>query len=470
MQRLSRTDAGFLAAETPEWHMHVGVLATFGADTAGRVGPEQIRRLVTGRLALLGLFRRRVVEMPGRLDRPMWEDVPEIDVDAHVRQATVGPPGDERRLDALVGDIFGRPLDRSRPLWELWRIDGLCDGGIALLLKIHHACIDGLHAAEFASLIFDVAPDAPLERPELAPSPAPPSDGRHSYVAHTAIAVATTPVRAARLATDVVRAAPRLIRFALSRARAASLLPFEAPASLLNGTLTPRRGFAFASVPLADVHAVREAFGVSVNDVVLAVFSGSLRRYLVARDALPRRTMVAQVPMAIRRDDREVDPDVVPGNLLSAMGAALPVNLDGPGDRLRAVHASTQSARALHRALGDDLLADLVAVPPPVVLSALVRVYRRLRLDTRLPPIFNAIVSNVPGPPVPLYCSGARLTHAYLLGPLLVGGGLNLTVISYVDSIDIGIVVCPDVVDDASEIADAMAPSLAELVDAAALA
>ena len=218
--------------------------------------------------------------MPGRLDRPVWEDVPEIDVDAHFRQATVDPPGGERRLDALVGDIFGRPLDRSRPLWELWRIDGLRDGGIALLLKIHHACIDGLHAAEFASLIFDLAPDAPLERPELAPVPAPQRDGHRSYVADTAIAVATTPVRAARVAADVVRAAPRLARFALSRARAASLLPFEAPASPLNGTLTPRRGFVFASIPLADVYAVREAFGVSVNDVVLAVFSGSLRRYL----------------------------------------------------------------------------------------------------------------------------------------------------------------------------------------------
>jgi WS/DGAT/MGAT family acyltransferase len=470
MQRLSRTDAGFLAAETPEWHMHVGVLATFDAGAAARLGPEQIRRLVTGRLALLGLFRRRVVEMPGRLDRPVWEDVPVIDIDAHLHQATVDPPGDERRLDVVVGGIFGQPLDRRRPLWELWRIDGLCDGGIALLLKIHHACIDGRHAAEFASLIFDLEPDAPLERPGLARPNVPRSDPRRSYLADTAISVAMTPVRAARAAADVLRATPRLTRFAFSRARAASLLPFEAPTSPLNGSLTPRRGFAFASVPLANVNTVREAFGVSVNDVVLAMFSGSLRRYLVARDALPRRTMVAQVPMAIRRDDREFDPDVMPGNLLSAMGAALPVNLDGPRDRLRAVHASTQAARALHRALRDDLLADLVAVPPPVVLSALVSVYRCLHLDTRLPPIFNAIVSNVPGPQVPLYCSGARLTHAYLLGPLLVGGGLNLTVVSYVDSIDIGIVVCPDVVDDAWEIADAMAPSLAELVDASALA
>ena len=214
---------------------------------------------------------------------------------------------------------------------------------------------------------------------------------------------------------------------------------------------------------------MREAFGASLNDVVLATCSGALRRYLVARDALPDRTMVAQVPMAIRREEHHhIDLVTMPGNLLSAVGAALPVHLDGPGDQLRAVRASTRAARTLHHALGDDLLADLVAVPPPIVLSALVRAYRWLQLDVRMPPIFNAIVSNVPGPSVPLYCGGARLTHTYLLGPLLVGSGLNITVMSYVDSIDIGIVVCPDIVDDAWELADAMAPALAELVDAAA--
>lgn len=457
-----------MAAETPNWHMHVAVLAVFDAAEADRLGPVQIRRLVTERFAHMGLFRKRVVEMPGRLDRPVWKDTPELDVDAHLRHATVDPPGGQRQLDRLVGEIFGRPLDRSRPLWELWRLDGLQDGGVALMLKIHHGCIDGLHGAAFASVIFDLEPDAPVERPDLTREVAQDDGSPLAHLAGTAVEVATTPLRAARVVVDLARAAPRLTRFALSSARAHSVVPFAAPSSVFNGTLTARRGFAACSVPLTDVLAVGRGFEVSVNDVVLAMCSGALRRYLGARDALPDRTMVAQVPMALHADDRRIDPETVPGNLLSAMGAALPVHLDSPGDRLRAVRASTRAARTLHRALGDDLLADLVAVPPPVVLSALVRAYGWLQLDTRLPPIFNAIVSNVRGPSQPLYCHGARLTHAYLLGPLLVGGGLNITVVSYRDSIDVGIVVCPDLIEDPWEIAQAMSPALAELVDAAA--
>ncbi|HXY92199.1 MAG TPA: wax ester/triacylglycerol synthase family O-acyltransferase [Acidimicrobiia bacterium] len=466
MQRLSRTDAGFLAAETPEWLMHVGLLMLFDAAGAKRLGPERVRRLVTERFAHLGLFRRRVREMPGRLDRPEWRDVPELDVDAHLRSATVGAPGDARALDRLVGEIFGHPLDRTRPLWELWRLEGLRDGGLALLLKIHHACTDGVNAAEMALVMFDVEPDAPLERP-LATGDAgeEPTTGL-GRLGESAWSLATTPLRAAHVAGDLARAAPRLGRFALSRERAAALVPFEAPASPFNGALTSRRRFAFCSLPRADVDAVREAAEVSLNDVVLAVCSGSLRRYLVARDAVPDKTMVAQLPMGIRRERRPVDPDAVPGNLLSAMGAALPVHLDGPADRLRAVHASTRAARSLHHALGEDLLAHLVAVPPPIVLSGLVRSYQGLGLEARLPPIFNAIVSNVPGPPVPLYCGGAQLRHGYLLGPLLAGGGLNITVVSYVDSIEIGIVACPDIVDDGWEIAEGMAPALTDLVHA----
>jgi WS/DGAT/MGAT family acyltransferase len=467
MQRLSRTDAGFLAAETPEWLMHVGVVMTFDAQDATRLSVERLRRVVTERFARLGMFRRRIVEMPGRLDRPGWEDVPELDVDAHLRAAMVEPPGDDRALGAMVGEIFGRPLDRMRPLWELWRLDGLRDDSIALLLKIHHACTDGVNAAEFALVMFDLERDAPLERPEPARHSGDAPMTRLARLGESTWSVATTPLRAARVVVDMARSAPRLGRFALSHDRSSALLPFEAPPAPFNGILTSRRDFAFCSLSRRDVDTVRHAVGVSLNDVVLAVSSGALRRYLTARDALPERTMIAQLPMAIGRDRRQVDPETVPGNLLSAMGAALPVHLDGPLDRIHAVHGSTQAARSLHRALGDDLLADLVAVPPPIVLTALVRGYQNLGLEARLPPIFNAIVSNVPGPPVPLYCAGARLVHAYLLGPLIAGGGLNITVISYVDSIEIGVVTCPDTVADGWEIADTMQPALDELLDAA---
>ena len=207
VQRLSRTDSGFVAAETPEWHMNVGVLAVFDADAGTALGTDQLRRLVGERLAQLGLFRRRIVEMPGRLDRPEWEDAPELDVDAHLRHATADPPGDERELDRLVGEIFGRPLDRSRPLWELWRLDGLRDGGVALLLKIHHACIDGVYAAEFASVIFDLEPDAPVSRPDIDVDARPrPTLARSPRASCATLSVATTPLRAAHVVVDVARA------------------------------------------------------------------------------------------------------------------------------------------------------------------------------------------------------------------------------------------------------------------------
>jgi WS/DGAT/MGAT family acyltransferase len=337
---------------------------------------------------------------------------------------------------------------------------------VVLLLQIHHACIDGLRGAEYATLIFDLDPDAPIER-AVAPPGASSRTSRLDRLATSGRWLTATPLRGARLGLDALRAAPRLTRFAVSRARATTVLPFSAPHGPLNSTLTPRRLFAATSFPMDEVQLVRKAFGVSVNDVVLAICAGALRHYLLEHHALPRRALVAQVPMGLHRDAERIDPAVIPGNLLTAMGASMPVHLDGPGDRIRAVHASTVSTRAFQHAFGDDLLEDLFGLTPPVVLSAMVRTYVRLGLDHRLPPIFNAIVSNVPGPPVPLYCNGSRLTHAYLLGPLLVGSGLNITVISYDDSIDAGIVVCPDVVDDPWTIADAMAPGLAELVDAA---
>ena len=171
--------------------------------------------------------------------------------------------------------------------------------------------------------------------------------------------------------------------------------------------------------------------------------------------------------MAIRREDHRAEPDAVPGNLLSAMGAALPVHLDGPGDRVRAVQASTRAARRVHQVFGDDLLPDILAVPPPVVVEGVVRLYDALSLDARLPPVFAAVISNVPGPPIPLYCRGARLDDGYLVGPLLVNSGLNLTVLSYRDSLHFGVVVCPDVVDDHWAIARALPGALDDLVAAA---
>ena len=254
---------------------------------------------------------------------------------------------------------------------------------------------------------------------------------------------------------------------ACSTERTDALLPFTAPRSPFNGRLTPSRAFAFCSVELGDIRNVKNAFGVTVNDVALAMCAGALRRHLQAQGALPRRALVAQVPMAVHREDGHGELDAVPGNFVSAMGAALPVHLDDPGDRLRAVHASTQAAKIVEAALGDNLLSDLVDIAPPALISALVAAYTGLRLDALHPPIFNAIVSNVPGPPLPVYSCGARLLAAYPLGPLLVRSGLNISVLSYIDSMDVGVTTCPDIVDDPWRIAEGMPDALDELRKAA---
>jgi WS/DGAT/MGAT family acyltransferase len=464
MQRLSRTDAGFMAAETADWHMHVALVGRFNADDD--LSLTQLRELVERRFVHLALFRRRLRAVPGHLDRGVWEDVEHVDVDLHVHAATVRAPGDDLELGRLVGEIMSRPLARHQPLWELWRIDGCADGRVTVLLKIHHACIDGMHGAEFAQVIFDLSANAPVERPDFVSEPELTRTSTSALLGEAAVSLAKMPLRIGKVALDVAAAAPRLARFALSPERRDAVLPFEGPRTPLNGHLTPHRDFAFTSVPRALVDEVRGAFGVSLNDVVLAVAAGALRDYLDARRALPDRALVAAVPMAIRREDQRVEPDAVPGNLLSAMGAALPVHLDGPGDRMRAVQASTRAARRVHDVFGDDLLPDLLAVPPPVVVEGVVRMYDALALDLRLPPVFAAVVSNVPGPPIPLYCCGARLDDGYLLGPLLAGSGLNLTVLTYRDSLHFGVVSCPDVVDDHWAIARALPAALDDLVAA----
>lgn len=465
MQRLSRTDAGFMAAETADWHMHVALVGRFNADDD--LSLAQLRELVERRFVHLALFRRRVRSVPGHLDRGVWEDVHHVDVDRHVRSMTLPAPGDDVELGRAVGEIMSRRLDRRHPLWELWRIDGCADGRVTVLLKIHHACIDGLHGAEFAQVIFDLTANAPVERPDFVSEPEFARASTGALLGGAAMSFAKMPLRVGKVVLDVAGAVPRLAKFACSRELRDTVLPFEGPRTPLNGHLTAHRDFACSSVARELVDEVRAAFGVSLNDVVLATLAGALRDYLHVRGALPDRALVAAVPMAIRREDHRADPDSVPGNLLSAMGAGLPVHLDGPGDRVRAVRASTRATRRAHQAFGDDLLPDLLAVPPPVVVEGVVRLYDALALDERVRPIFAAVVSNVPGPPVPLYCRGARLDDGYLLGPLLAGSGLNLTVLTYRDTLHFGVVSCPDIVDDHWAIARALPGALDDLVAAA---
>ncbi|MGZ8752642.1 MAG: wax ester/triacylglycerol synthase family O-acyltransferase, partial [Acidimicrobiia bacterium] len=378
----------------------------------------------------------------------------------------VPAPGGMREVASLAGDLFSSPLSRGGPLWEIWVLEGLEGGHVGLLVKVHHALMDGIRGARLFEALFDLEPDAPLARSDgerVATDRAP---SRLRMLAGSGVFLAGTPLRALHLGAEMVSAGGRLARVLASREGRAAALPFRAPRTLLNRPLTSRRAFAFAfafaSVSLEDMRTVKRAFGVTMNDVALALSAHVLRRYLVERDDLPESALLAQIPVGVHRDG-----DASGGNFVAATGASLHTDIAEPVERLAAIHESMQSAKAMQAALGDDIVIDALAVFPPAVISAGLGLYRGLDLAAIHPPIFNAIISNVPGPQIPLYSCGARLAATYTLGPLLLGCGINITLMSYQGRVDFGVAVCPDVVEEPWELADGIPDSLAVLRKAA---
>ncbi len=468
MKRLSGADASFVYGETPSSHMQLGTVAVLDPSTAPNgFDIDRLRELVGVRTGLLGPFLRRMVETPFGLDRPVWVDDQPPDLVRQIRPIGVPAPGGPRELGALVGDLLAYKLEPGRPLWEVWFIEGLEHGRVALLTKMHHCLADGVRGARMYEVLYDLDPGAPLERPDtpvLQGERIPPG---WEMVMRALPRLAGTPLRAVRTSCHLGRATLRTLQLRVSPEWPEVTLPFQAPRTSLNRAITPNRGFAFSSVSLSGVKTIKNAFSVTVNDVVLAICAGALRRYLADRDELPGKPLIAQIPVAVHVHDGADASGGAWGNATSVMGAALPTQLDDPVERLRTIHESTHSAKAMQHALGDDFILDLADVVPPGLVALGVRAYSRLRLVERHPPIFNLIVSNVQGTPLPLYIAGARLEASYPLGPLLDGGGLNITVLSYLDRIDFGFVVCPEIVEDPWQFATAISEAFAELEKAA---
>ena len=319
--------------------------------------------------------------------------------------------------------------------------------------------MDGLRATRLFEVLFDLDPDAPLERPNAEDDPTATAPKPWARFTSAAEYLALTPIRVVRFAGELGLASTRVARVLASPAGHHATLPFRAPRTSLNRRLTPKRSFAFSSADLADMKTVKRAFKVTMNDVALAMTAHALREYLLDRDELPERSLVAQIPVGVARRLAGTG-----GNAVAATGCNLQTHIPDPVERLTAIHASMQSAKALQSALGDDMVVDALSVIPGAALSAGLSLYRGLGLDRLHPPIFNAIVSNVPGPPVALYTHGARLVAGYTFGPLLAGCALNVTLMSYQDQIDFGVATCPDVVDDPWGIAEAIPEGLDALL------
>jgi len=464
-ERLSGLDASFLYMETPTLHMHVAIVAVFDPSTVpDGYSFRRIRQMIVDRIPLAPVFQRRLVEVPMRLGHPVWVDDPEFDIDNHLRRAALPSPGGMRELGDFAADVISRQLHRDRPLWEMWVVEGLEDGKIALVTKMHHSTIDGVSGAELLGVLFDLepeptAPDHALERQLDSRIPS-----NFELVSQALLANMVRPVDIGRMIwrTGGAIAGVRKVRQSGSGKAA---LPLSAPRTSINVAVHARRRVAFAAANLSDAKKLKKAMDTTVNDVVLAMCAGALRTYLLAGDELPEVPLVSVVPVSVTPDVAELKGS----NKVSSMFVQLPCHLEDPLDRLRAIHEGTKGAKEEHQALGATTLQNWAEHATPNVFAVAARLYTGMKLADRHRPVANLVISNVPGPDFPLYMGGSQMLGMFPLGPVMDGMGLNITIMSYRGVLYWGLASDARAVPRLWDIASAIPHALTELMEAAGL-
>jgi len=464
MQQLSGLDSSFLYLETGTTPMHIGSLSIYDQSTApgGRVTFKEILQFFRERLHKARAFRQRLVNVPMSLDHPYWIEDPDFDLEFHVRHIALPHPGDWRQLCIQTARLHARPLDREKPLWEAYVIEGLDnvegvpEGSFALVTKVHHAAIDGVSGAQIAAAIHDLEPGSDVEPPSSAWAPERVPTGVE-LLTRSAVNTVRTPAKFGKL---VYRSVPSLAKVAAGVASRQLKIPVRVPRTRFNGHVSPHRVFDGRSFDLNEVKAIKNSqTGTTVNDVVVTVCGGALRKYLESKGELPRDSLVAMAPMSVRSDDQRDDA----GNLVTAMSLPVRSDVADPLERLLAVNRASFEAKKLTYTLGPHLATDAAELLPSTVSGMLARTYARSGLAERIPPLVNTVITNVPGVNVPLYSMGSRMVATFGLGPVVHGLGLFQPVLSYNNTITISAVADRDMMPDPAFYAECLQQSFDEL-------
>jgi diacylglycerol O-acyltransferase len=461
LERLSGLDASFLYLESAAQLMHVCGIVLVDPDTVvGGYSFGQLKSELGRRVEAIPAFRRKLKTVPLGIDHPVWVDDADFDVDRHVHRIAVPAPGGDAELAELCGHLASIPLDRSRPLWEMWVVEGLAGSGpegnatVAVFTEMHHATVDGVSGANLFAFLCSLEPDAPL--PDVGDDATVAAEpGSWELFGRGVLSNLAKPVDALRLVAPTTSLLTRTIRRA--RAGTAMAAPLTAPRTSFNGTISGRRSIAFTDIDLERIKQVkRRVEGATVNDVVLAVSGGALRRYLESRGELPAQSLLASVPVSVH------DTSTRPGgtNKVSTIFARLGTDLADPRERLERLARSNANAKQHHQAIPADTLQDWAHFAAPRVFGLGVRMVSGLKLAERGPVIHNLVISNVPGPPVPLYVMGARIEAHYPLGPVFHGAGLNITVMSSNNGMHVGLIACRDAMPDPWQLAQHFAAEL----------
>jgi diacylglycerol O-acyltransferase len=475
--RLSPLDASFLYLEDRTTPMHVGAVVIFD-EPEGRFDYDRLVRLISERLSLVPRYRQKVRWVPGHLANPVWVDDPDFDITYHVRRSALPRPGSDAQLRELVARLQSRPLDRERPLWEVYLVEGLSENRVAIITKTHHAVVDGIAAIDIGSVMLDVTPETRATprsswRPRSAPSSVELVGGavvdwlrRPAYVADAA---RTTALAAVTDARRVAEAAGRTVTGLFSAARSQVR---SAPSSPLNATIGEQRRFGMAATSLEDYKRIRKAHGGTVNDVVLAVVSGALRSWLLTRgERVTASTSVrAMVPVSIRgpiaptgeQSHQSPQERETAGNRVASYFVELPVGEPDPVVRLSQVSYEMEAHKAEQQFVGAEALIGLSGFAPPTMHAAAARL-----ISDWSRRVFNTVVTNVPGPQFPLYAAGARMRSLYPVVPLVKGQAVSIGITSYDGGLYYGLNADRDAMPDVDVLAQCLEEALSELLETA---